>query len=451
MKLASGLLIVSLLILSATWSEPRAEGQPPKDAKDQGPKQYKMGPDHMSQDGVPKGKLEGPILFKSNVFKGTVRYYWLYVPAQYDAKNPANVVVFQDGQRAANPKGVMRVPQVMENLIHKKEIPVAIGIFITPGQKGDAMPAGFTFGSQNPGNRSVEYDSLGDAYARFLIDEMLPEVGKKYNLTKRPEGRVIGGTSSGAICAFNVAWERPNEFRRVISAIGSFTNIRGGNVFPDLVRKTAAKPIRVFLQDGSNDLKNNFGDWFKANQAMVAAFEEKKYDLKYVFTDGKHADDHGGAMLPDMLRWLWRDEPGMSAKKTVAPINIDLAKFVFKAKAGTSALNTHNQNDDKLCFYTNGWAEATLKIAVDGEYEIGIKASCDPAMDENAKFKLTVDGQQIGKETTLTTGDEKEYTLTATLKQGERKIVVEFTNDAYKEGEYDRNLYVHGVTLKFLK
>src|SRR6185369_6219816 len=147
--------------------------------------EYKLGRDSLTQAGVPKGKLEGPFLFKSQIITNTVRRYWIYVPSQYSPDKPANVLVFQDGQRATNPDGVLRVPQVLENLIHKMEIPVTIGIFITPGQKGDSMPAGFTFGTANPSNRSVEYDSLGDTYARFLIDEMLPEVGKKYNLTKR--------------------------------------------------------------------------------------------------------------------------------------------------------------------------------------------------------------------------------------------------------------------------
>ena len=142
----------------------------------------------------------------------------------------------------------------MDNLIHRKEMPVTIGIFITPGQRGENFPD--SIGAGNPNNRSVEYDSLGDTYARFIVEEMLPEVGKKYNLTKDPEGRAIGGSSSGAICAFTVAWQRPNEFRKVISLIGSFTNIRGGHVYPEMVRKTDRKPIRIFIQDGTQDLRN---------------------------------------------------------------------------------------------------------------------------------------------------------------------------------------------------
>ncbi|HEU4752190.1 MAG TPA: alpha/beta hydrolase-fold protein, partial [Armatimonadota bacterium] len=240
----------------------------------------------------------------------TVRKYWIYVPSQYDPAKPACVLVFQDGQRATNPNGVLRVQNVMDNLIHRKEMPVTIGIFITPGQRGDEYPESIGFG--NPNNRSVEYDSLGDAYARFLVEEMLPEVGKKYNLTRDPEGRAIGGASSGAICAFTVAWERPDAFRKVISLIGSFTDIRGGHVYPELVRKSEKKPIRIFIQDGVNDNRNPNNpnrDWHLQNQAMVAALKEKGYDMTYVFGEGGHSDNHGGAILPDIMRWLWRDYP----------------------------------------------------------------------------------------------------------------------------------------------
>ncbi len=274
------------------------------------PVNYTLGPESLPQEGVPKGKLDGPFLFKSKLIAGTVRKYWVYVPAQYTADKPACVLVFQDGQRAINPNGVVRVPNVLDNLLNRKEIPVTIGIFITPGQRGEEYLDSIGFG--NPNNRSQEYDALGDTYARFIVEEMLPEVGKTYNLTKDPEGRAIGGFSSGAICAFTVAWERPNEFRKVISAIGSFTNIRGGHVYPDLIRKNDPKPIRVFLQDGLYDNRspnNTNRDWYLQNAAMAAALREKGYDFTYVLGGGAHSDNHGGAILPDILRWLWRDYP----------------------------------------------------------------------------------------------------------------------------------------------
>jgi enterochelin esterase family protein len=271
---------------------------------------YPIDPDSRPQEGVPKGKLEGPTLFHSKIFDGTVRRYWVYVPAQYTADKPACVLVFQDGQRATNSNFVLRVPQVMENLIARKQMPVTIGIFITPGARGEEYAE---VGGGNPNNRSVEYDSLGDKYARFLIEEMLPEVGKTYKLTNDPNGRCIGGTSSGGISAFNVAWERPDAFRKVITCIGSFTNIRGGHVFPELVRTTEKKPIRVFLEDTLRDNPNADPrrDWHKQNELMVAAFKEKQYDMTYVYADGTHSDSHGGSIMPDMLGWIWRDYPGV--------------------------------------------------------------------------------------------------------------------------------------------
>ena len=272
--------------------------------------QYPLGPDSLPHEGTPKGKLEGPFLFKSTALANTVRKYWVFVPAQYDAAKPACVLVFQDGQRAINPSGVLRVPTVMENLIARKEMPVAIGIFITPGQRGNEYPD--SIGNGNPNNRSAEYDSLGDAYARFLVDELLPEVSKTYNLTKDPDGRAIGGASSGAICAFTVAWERPSAFRKVISMIGSFTDIRGGHAYSDLVRKSDRKPIRIFIQDGTRDNRNPNNpnrDWHLQNIAMVDALTARKYDMKYVFGEGNHSDNHGGALLPAILRWMWRDYP----------------------------------------------------------------------------------------------------------------------------------------------
>jgi enterochelin esterase-like enzyme len=272
---------------------------------------YPLGGDS-KVDGDMKGKLEGPFLFKSKIIENTVRKYWIYVPPTYTSDKPAAVLVFQDGARATNPNGVLRVQNVLENLIQKSHIPTTIGIFITPGQRGEDFPD--DIGTGNPNNRDREYDVLDDQYARFIIEEMLPEVGKKYNLTSDPALRAIGGSSSGAICAFTVAWHRPDQFRNVISMIGSFTNIHGGHVYPELILKEPKKPIRVFLQDGIHDLRspqNVERDWYLQNQKMKAALAEKGYDFAFVLGEGGHSDDHGGAMLPQMLRWIWRDAPGI--------------------------------------------------------------------------------------------------------------------------------------------
>jgi enterochelin esterase family protein len=266
-----------------------------------GDEEYKLGPDSMRQEGVPHGGVTKNV-WRSKIFPGTVRDYWVYVPAQYDGKKPACVMVFQDGQAYVNETGDFRVPIVFDNLIHKGDMPVTIGIFINPGHVGKQTPKSPWEGS----NRSFEYDTVSDQYARFLLEEMLPEVGKKYKLADDPECRAICGISSGGICSFTVAWQRPDAFRKVLSHVGSFTNIRGGYVYPALIRSTPNKPLRVFLQDGSNDLDNQFGNWWLANQEMAAALKFKKYDYKFVGGTGKHSSKHGGAILPDSLRWLWR-------------------------------------------------------------------------------------------------------------------------------------------------
>ena len=265
--------------------------------------QYKLGPESMPQEGVPRGSLiQMPPFTNSAVYPGTVRDWWIYVPKQYDANKPACLMVFQDGGGYSRSNGEYRVPVVFDNLIAKKEMPVTIGVFINPGNVPAAEP-----GQRGRSNRSFEYDSLGDLYSKFLINELLPEVTKKYNITKDPEGRAIGGASSGGICAFTVAWERPDEFRKVLSHIGSFTNIRGGHNYAAMIRKTERKPLRVFLQDGSHDLDNLFGNWPLANQQMAASLKFQNYDHKFVFGEGTHSGKHGGAILPDSLRWLWRD------------------------------------------------------------------------------------------------------------------------------------------------
>jgi enterochelin esterase family protein len=311
------------------------------------PGDYPLTADSLPQPGVPKGKLEGPLEFHSKAIPGTVRRYWIWVPAQYTGEKPACLLVFQDGQRALNPKGPLRVDQVMENLVAKKELPVTIGLFITPGNLSDHYPDNLGMG--NPNHRAEEYDALSDAYARMLVDEFIPELRKTYKITDDPMGRIIGGTSSGAICAWTVAWERPDQFRKVISMIGSFTSIGyrpargnqpmvpGGDFYPTLIRRDPIKPIRIFLQDGTNDLSNltdtkgfkpewtaltnQFGNWHLANEQMLNALEfanvnadrqkveGPRYDIKYEWGDGNHSDTHGGALLPDILRWMFRDWP----------------------------------------------------------------------------------------------------------------------------------------------
>ena len=263
--------------------------------------QYVLGPDSQVKPGVPQGKVTTHQWTESKIYPGTVRDYAVYVPAQYDKAKPAAVMVFQDGMGMYGEKGQFRAATVFDNLIAAGEMPVTIGIFINPGMFPAAKP-----GEKGRSNRSFEYDSLGDLYSRFLLEEILPEVGKSYNLTTDPEMRAICGNSSGGICAFTVAWEHPEAFRKVVSHIGSFTNIRGGDVYPAMIRKAEKKPIRVFLQDGRNDLDNQFGNWPLANQDMAASLKFMGYDYKFVLGEGTHNGKHGASMLPDTLRWLWR-------------------------------------------------------------------------------------------------------------------------------------------------
>jgi enterochelin esterase-like enzyme len=263
---------------------------------------YAFGPDSVPQPGVPKGTVTGPNKWKSRVYAGTVRDYWVYVPAQYKPEEPACVMVFQDGGGYVTPTGQYRAPVVFDNLIHRKEMPVTVGVFVNPG----TFPAADPNAKGRP-NRSFEYDTLSNQYASFLEQEILPEVSKTVKLRPDAAGRAICGASSGGICAFTAAWERPDLFSKVLSHVGSFTNIRGGDVYPGLIRKTERKPIRVFLQDGSGDLDNPHGSWPLANRSMAAALRYMNYDYRFVYGDGEHNGKHGGVLLPDSLRWLWRD------------------------------------------------------------------------------------------------------------------------------------------------
>ncbi len=277
-----------------------------------GDEQYKLGPDSQRKEGVPQGKITEHE-WRSTVFPDTVRRYSVYVPAQYDGNQPAAVMVFQDGHTYVDPNGQFRATVVLDNLIHAGEMPVTIGIFIDPGHKKKELPEKRGW-QPAPENRSFEYDTLSDQYARFILEEMLPEVGKSYKLTDNPDLRGICGISSGGICAFTVAWERPDAFRKVLSHVGSFTNIRGGHNYQALIRKEKVRPIRVFLQDGSGDLDNEHGNWPLANQEMAASLNFRKYDYQFVYGEGGHNGIHGGAILPESLRWLWRDWKSIAAK-----------------------------------------------------------------------------------------------------------------------------------------
>ncbi len=267
--------------------------------------QNELSPDSKPQPGVPRGEVLKFSFESSNIFPGTYRDYWVYVPTQYSPDRPACLYVNQDGVQ-------WQAPTVFDNLIHKKEIPVTIGVFVSHGR----VRAGNGQAALDRFNRSLEYDGLGDIYARFLIEELLPDVesrkatdGRALRLSRKPEDRAIGGSSSGAVCAFTAAWERPDSFSRVFSAIGTYVGLRGADRFPTLLRKYEPKPLRVFLQDGSNDLNIYAGDWWMANQMMERALTFSGYEVEHAWGDGGHNGNHGTAIFPDAMRWLWKGWP----------------------------------------------------------------------------------------------------------------------------------------------
>jgi len=304
--------------------QPPVGGQPRRGGGEQpmppGPNpnsQYRLGPDSLPQEGVPKGEIHGPFTLPSEVYAGTQHTYWVYVPAQYDPAIPASLMVFQDGQAFKHETGDLRARNVMDNLIYRREIPVMIGVFINPGRRPDQVePSPTTGWGDGTTNRGIEYNTPDDKYARVITEELLPALYKDYNISKDPEQHGIGGSSSGAIAAFAVAWERPNHFRKVLSNVGSFVNLQGGHVYPERVLATEKKPIRIFLCDGRNDNRGLRGgvydekrDWFYQNVRLMKALTQKGYDVNYSWGVNLHGQKFGGMILPEMMRWLWRDGP----------------------------------------------------------------------------------------------------------------------------------------------
>lgn len=270
--------------------------------------EYRLGPDSERQAGVPRGTLTRRS-WTSAIYPGTTRDYWVYVPAQYTPARPAALVVVQDGKSFSDENGYWRTPAVLDNLIHRGEMPVTVGVFIDPG----VLPAARAGESAQP-DRSVEYDAVTDRYARFLLEELLPDALRDLNVSSDPDLRAILGSSSGGICAFVAAWHRPDSFHRVATFIGSYANLRGGDTLASLIRKTEPKPLRVFLQDGSGDLNQFAGNWFLANQEMASALEYAGYDATHVWGTDGHSSRHGGSILPEALRWLWRGFPALIEK-----------------------------------------------------------------------------------------------------------------------------------------
>jgi enterochelin esterase family protein len=317
---------------------------------------YRLGVDSLPQEGVPQGTVEKHIWDGGRIYPGATHSYWVYVPAQYDEAKSAAVMVFLDGADFVHSKGEVRVPTVFDNLIHKGEIPVTIGIFINPGREDSGSS-----------NRDEEYLPLDDTYARFLLEEILPEVGKDYKLTDKAAGRAIVGMSDGGVGSFTVAWERPDAFSKAISHIGSYVRVPGGAEYPYLIREARGKPkpIRVFIQDTENDLNIIQGNWTLANIAMESALMFARYDYRFEMGAGGHDLAHGGAIFPEALRWIWRDYPGVKGAGD-AP-NLDAVIGQWDVTTNTLGKVTHSV----LTVTEQGGAlSATLTDEKDREIEV---------------------------------------------------------------------------------
>jgi gluconolactonase len=326
-----------------------------------------------AQDDVPKGEVTKHSFDQSKIFPGTVRDYWIYVPKQYDAGKPACLFVCQDGIQ-------YNAPAVFDQLIHRGEMPVTIGVFVMHGRvkaQSDAALDRF--------NRSYEYDGLGDNYARFLIEELLPEVerqksedGRAIVLSKSGNDRCIAGSSSGAICAFTAAWERPDSFRRVFSAIGTYVGLRGGNNYPTLLRKVEPKPLRIFLEDGSNDNNIYAGDWWMANQEMERALTFAGYEVNHSWGEGEHNSKHATEIFPDAMRWLWKDWPkpieagagSRQLQEIVVPgEDWKLVGEGYQFTEGPAA------NEKGEVFFNDVPRSKTYKVGLDGQVSVALEDS----------------------------------------------------------------------------
>ena len=333
----------------------------------QQPKTYPVDFASVEHPGIPKGEVLKFTFDQSKIFPGTFREYWVYVPAQYKPGKPACVYVNQDGIQ-------WKAPTVFDNLIYKNEMPVTIGVFVAPGR----VMAESGSNALDRFNRSFEYDGLGDAYARFILNEILPEVekqktsdGRAIHLSKNGNDRAIGGSSSGAIAAFTAAWEHPEEFSRVFSAIGTYVGLRGGDRYPILIRKYEPKLIRVFLQDGSNDNNIYGGDWWKANESMERSLIFSGYEVDHVWGEDGHNGNQGTAIFPQVMRWLWRDWPkpvakGNSKNKFLSDLLIpgedwELVGQGYQFTEGTAA-NTAGD-----LFFQDIRASKTYKVGLDGK------------------------------------------------------------------------------------
>ncbi len=318
------------------------------------------------------GTLTKGSFARSRIFPGTYRDYWIYVPKEYDGSEPACLMIFQDGAGfVRNPGKPGYVPDVFDKLIASGDMPVTIGLFVDPGV---AAPLSNNEHAQPRFNRSFEYDGMGPNYANFLITEMIPIVGEKYKISSNPDDRGLCGGSSGAIASFTAAWERPDHFRRVYSMIGTYVGLRGGNDYPTLIRKTEPKPLRIFLQDGKNDLNIYGGDWWMANQTMQRALEFAGYEHTHRWDDGGHSRKEGNKIMEQALAWLWKDH----GKKPVS---------VHPEKCKSRAAEWLIPGEDwQIVSLGHNWAEG-LAVTADGTLYF-------TDVPDSELYKVTPDGTE---------------------------------------------------------
>ncbi len=296
------------------------------------------GADSYPQPGVPEGKVTEKQFHTSKIYPGMISEYWVYTPPQYDPAVPLPLMVWQDGYALAVRLGPMRLPVVTDNLIHQKKIPPMIHVMISPGTVGEAGPTQKKF-------RSIQYDTVDNTYARFLREEILAEIGAKYKLRSDSYSRAIAGMSSGAICAFNVAWLEGDQFSRVASYIGSFTaigwkygqpdpkaNIDGGNVYPFKVRKEPRHNLRIWLDDGSEDMEAKDGSWPLQNIQMANSLKMAGYDFRFHFGPGVHSLSSAAASMPEALAWLWRGYDPSKTAETYLQDESEKAKPYFRVR-----------------------------------------------------------------------------------------------------------------------
>ena len=397
------------------WSEDKSM-QPAADLQTK--PDWKPHPDAVVKDNVPHGKVEAMEPLVSNIFDNTIRNWSIYVPAQYDKAKPAALMVFQDGGGFQKVDGRWRVPVVFDNLIASGEMPPTIAVFINPGHD-QSKPRG---PKTKPSNRGLEYDSLGDRYSRFLIQEITPEVTKRYNISTDPKMRAIGGSSSGGICAFTAAWERADQFAKVYTSVGSFVNLRGGNIYPSLIRKTEPKPIRIFMSDSSGDLDNPFGNWPLANRMMQSSLQYMGYDSKLNYVEGYgHNAEFGGSQFPEAMKWLWRADETQPQLDTSGDLKGDLTllnllvanedwQIAAEELGFTDALCTDAEGN---CYFCDMKASAIYRIDAAGGKPVEI------AKESVSGLRVASDGMLFGCR------GSKQQVISIDPKSGAVKVVAE--------------------------